>query len=481
MTSILEHPDKLVAAARIKPDWWIERFLGIKLWQKQKDIALSVARNSRTAVRSCETAGKTCVAACIALWFLYNHRPATVLTTAPTFRQVSEILWREIAQRFNNALMPLDGNLTATRLELDNNWFALGLSTDEPVRFQGFHNQFVLVIVDEASGVPKTVYQAIENPLAAGHTRLLLIGNPTDTSGDFFSAFASEIYNTFHISAFDTPNFTSYGVTLDDVKSGVWPERMGATRLAVQDGAWINKLPYRTLIAPLRVEERLKEWGEGSFAFQCYILGEFPQSGVNNLFPISLIERAMKNELKVDEKERKVAAVDIARYGDDYTVFGLRHGNKVVVLEQWAHRDTMFTAGRVKRLSEEHKAVSVRVDSVGVGAGVADALKENGIRVEEINGGAKPLDTEQFLNLRAELYWNLLKKMQEGEIELPNDPALKAQLADVRYRYNSAGKLQIESKEDMRARGSKSPDKADVMMMLFKPVRARIEPVVVDW
>ena len=116
-----------------------------------------------------------------------------------------------------------------------------------------------------------------------------------------------------------------------------------------------------------------------------------------------------------------------------------------------------------------------------MGAGVADALKEHGVRVEEINAGSKPLDTEQFLNVRAELYWNLLKKMQEDEIELPNDPALKAQLADVRYRYNSAGKLQIESKEDMRARGSKSPDKADVMMMLFKPVRARTEPVAVDW
>lgn len=130
---------------------------------------------------------------------------------------------------------------------------------------------------------------------------------------------------------------------------------------------------------------------------------------------------------------------------------------------------------------KDNKPLVTRVDSVGVGGGVVDRLKEIGERMEEVNVGMKAVDTEQFLNSRAEYYYHLLKRLEDHELALPNDPKLKAQLADIRYKYTSKGQLQLETKEEMRSRGSKSPDRADALMMLCMPLRRTAKPTVWRW
>jgi len=114
--------------------------------------------------------------------------------------------------------------------------------------------------------------------------------------------------------------------------------------------------------------------------------------------------------------------------------------------------------------------VITRIDSVGTGSGTYDILQANGLAVEEFNGAEQALDKEIFGNIRAELYFALANKLQNGEIQLPKDSKLNAQLVDIRYRYNVKNQLLIESKEEARSRGVKSPDRADALMMLFKPV-----------
>jgi hypothetical protein len=451
---------QIIGRAQRDPTWWIKTVLGVDLWQRQKEIAQSVADNVRTAVRSDSGSGKSYVASCVALWFLYNHYPSTVITTAPTFRQVESILWREISSRFGGAKVPLSGRLNSTNLNIEDNWFAIGLSTDQPERFQGFHNKYTLVIGDEASGLSEEVYAAIENPLSSGNAKLLLIGNPTQSIGTFRSAFTSEIYRQFHISAFDTPNFTQFGITLEDIKAKTWQAKV------------TGPLPYPTLITPNWVAERFQEWGEGSFLFQVYVMGNFPEAGVNNLMKLSDIEKCTNQGLKAEGISR--AALDISRYGDDETVFMLAQGNKVTLLEAWGHQDTVYTAGRTARLMRTHTPTITTVDSIGVGGGVADILKAEGLPVNELNVGAPALDTEQFYNRRAELYWLLSKKVENGEVDIPDSTKLKAQLADVRYKYNIKGQLVIESKEEMRARGSKSPDYADTLMMLMGVLANRV-------
>jgi hypothetical protein len=387
-----------------------------------------------------------------------------VLTTSSGFKQLENVLWREIGLLHKGAKVPLDGQLLATELNLAPNWFAIGISTDHIERFTGYHNKNILVIGDEAPGLEDVVYVAMENPMATGNAHQLLIGNPTRPTGGFRDAFESEIYTKFHISCFDTPNFREFGITIEDIRANTWKEKIGD-----------RPLPAPMLITPEYVYGRYLDWGEQSYHFQVFCLGNFPEGGVNNLFKLSDIEAAIGRDIKTEGV--KVSALDVARYGDDESIYGERVGDAVTKIEAWSHQDTTFTAGRTLRFVKDFQPARVLVDAVGVGGGVADTLKHElperlpNCNVIEFNAGEQAIDKERFGNRRAEVYWDLAKRFEEGQISLPKDNTkvekLKAQLCDIRYFYDKKGKLWIESKEQMRSRGSKSPDAADMLMMLF--------------
>jgi hypothetical protein len=166
------------------------------------------------------------IAARVALWFLYAFPNSKIISTAPTFRQVEDILWREIRSVKAKARIPLAGKLNNTSLDLSEQWFATGLSTDTPERFQGFHAVDVLLIVDEASGVAEDIFNASKGIVSSRHARVLYIGNPTTTSGTFYNAFNLPGYAQIHISAFDTPNFTEFGITLADIRANTWEAKI---------------------------------------------------------------------------------------------------------------------------------------------------------------------------------------------------------------------------------------------------------------
>jgi len=444
--------------ALTKPSEWIETVFQCKLWSKQREIVNSVLKNPRTVVPSCSSSGKTFSAGHIAVWFLANYCPSTVITTAPTFRQVEAILWREIAEAWGKCVLPFEAKLTTTDLKMkdpdgmNRDWFAIGLSTDEPERFQGLHNKYVLVIGDEASGLPEGVYQAMENPLASGFTRLLLIGNPTQSVGGFRDAYLSPIYNSISISAFDTPNFE--GITLDDIRKDTWKDKIG------------DKLPYPNLINPQWVSERFTEWGENSNLFQVYVLGRFPEAGERNLFRMSDIEAAIKRELNPEGD--KIASVDISLEGGDETVYGTKMGNHVFPMKGWSHQDSNYTEGRIVREYRNDTPTKIFIEPQGIGGPVIDHLNDLGVPVTKWNPAEKAVDSERFLNLRAEQYWLLSRRFETGEIDIPDDTRLKAQLAEIQFDYTN-GRMFIESKKSMKSRGVKSPDRADALMMLFTP------------
>ncbi len=443
------------------PDLWIENYLGCDMWAIPKLIARSTFENPRTAVASCSATSKSHSAARIGIAFLYLFSPSTVITTAPTFRQVQDILWREIGMAWEGAKVNLGGELKTVGIQISKDWFAIGLSTDEPEKFQGLHNRNVLVIGDEASGLTPAVYTAMENPLSSGNAHLLLIGNPTQPVGNFKDAFESPLYKAFHISCFDTPNFTEFGITMDDIRHNAWKAKIGD-----------NEFPRPYLISPLWVWERYEEWGENNILFQVYCLGQFPDAGVNTLIPVHTIDYAM-DTVSLDAKGEKVASLDVSRYGDDESVYMLRQGNKILKMVTWGHQDNIYTAGRTARFLREDKPLTCRIDAVGVGAGVYDILTDNGFEnIEEYNGAEAALDTEIFGNSRAEIYFKIANMLQANEIDLRPDAKLRAQLADIRYKYNTKNQLLIESKEEARSRGVKSPDRADALLMLFKPVSA---------
>jgi len=432
--------------ARRDPVFFVRRVLGGDPWEKQEEVLNAVRDHRRVAVRACHGVGKTKVAAWVALWFLYCHRNSKVITTAPTWHQVENLLWREIHAAHATSRIPLGGKVLQTQIELGKQWFALGLSTDKPERFQGFHAENILLIVDEASGVDQRIFEAAEGFLTSPGAKLLLIGNPTQLSGEFYNAFRSPLYHKIHISAFDSPNLKAGKVVR----------------------------PY--LVTPEWVEEKRIQWGEDSPMWYSRVLGEFPEQGDDTLIPLAWIEAAQRRWSEIPPGQPIELGVDVARYGSDSTVIILRRGERAEIVRRLRGQDTMQVAGAVIDALCSTSATVAKVDVVGLGAGVVDRLKEQKQPVREMNAGEAAHDKERFVNRRAEWYWALRERFQAGDIAIPPDDELAAQLASLKYKFDSRGRIQIESKEDMRKRGLPSPDKADALMLVFAPTDMLPEP-----
>ena len=162
--------------------------------------------------------------------------------------------------------------------------------------------------------------------------------------------------------------------------------------------------------------------------------------------------------------------VDVAREGDDSSVATVRSGCRVIYTDSWGKTDLMETSGiilqKIERFNLDPK--NVNLDSVGVGAGVYDRLREQKVYVNGIIAGGEPQDKEHYINIRAEMYDNLRKRFEAGTISIPDDQDLIAQLSSIRFKIASDKKLQIVSKEDMkRIYHLKSPDKSDSLALAF--------------
>lgn len=428
-------PQKPQANWASDPAGYLRTVLKADLWERQQEIAEAVRDHRRVAVRSCHHSGKTFCAAALAHWWLHAFNPSLVISTAPTLRQVKDLLWYEIAAHARRA--HLGGKLATLSYDLSTTQRALGFTTNEPERFQGWHSENILVIVDEASGVGEEIYQAIEGILTGPNAHLLLIGNPNFPGGQFYEAFRSPLYAKFHISAYDVP------------------ERL-------LPAAW--------------AEERLAEWGEHSPAYQVRVLGNFPPQGENSLISLAWVQAAMERE--ASEGSPCELGADIGRYGTDESVAYVRRGSAVVAVEVWRGSDTMQSAGRIAQLGRAHKCELLKVDDVGVGGGVVDRLAEEGFPVVGVNVGNTARDSENYFNLRTELFQGLADRFKDGDIALPKDDMLLSQLTELQFTFTPKGQKKLESKEDMRkrrgstAKGWQSPDRADALMLCFGSVNA---------
>ena len=182
--------------------------LGVRLWEKQEEVLNALTTHRRVAVKAGNGLGKGFCAAVAVLWFMHVHRDAAIaLSTAPTFRQVRHILWRQIHRLYRPAAGFLGGKMLDTRWELDDDRYAMGLSADSADQFQGFHSPNMFIVVDEAEGVGDEIFEAIESVMTSADPLLLLIGNPTTMTGAFRRAFHEErsLYGAITISALGQP------------------------------------------------------------------------------------------------------------------------------------------------------------------------------------------------------------------------------------------------------------------------------------
>lgn len=440
-------------APPLSPVAFAHDVLRVKLWAGQVEALEALAQRRRVAVKAGNGLGKGFCAAVALLWFIHAHPDAAIaLSTAPTFRQVRHILWRQVHQLYRRAPRILGGRLLDTRWEITGDRYAMGLSADSADQFQGFHSPNMFIVVDEAEGVADEIYEAIEAVMTSAGSRLLLIGNPTTMSGAFRRAFHEErrIYHTITISALDSPNVQAGKPVIPGLATARW------------------------------VDERREIWGEDSPVYRARVLGQFPDQGEDTLLRLSDLEAAAARHTSgaaPDANARGgdvVLAVDVARFGADRSVILRRRGDRVEDIRVLRQMDTMQLTGWIAAAIRESGAAQVCVDEIGLGAGVVDRLRELGHPVRGVNVAQKARQADQYANLRAEGYWNLRERFRAGRIAIPPDQELIGELSALRYYYSSNERIQMESKEQIRKRGLPSPDKADALMLAYLSPASRL-------
>ncbi|HUP02149.1 MAG TPA: hypothetical protein VM737_11610, partial [Gemmatimonadota bacterium] len=436
------------AKYRDDPNGFIRDVLKGEPWAAQVEIAENVRDHPRVVVRSCNGAGKDWLAARLALWAAVARR-ALVLITGPVERQVREIVFGEIKRAFHRN-PDLPGELYEQALKFGRSETAgiIGFTSTSASRLTGHHAPAVFVIITEAQGVEPFAWEGMLACATGEDSRILAVGNPLQPTGRFYQVSRLATWKSFRISAEDHPN----------VREG----------REVIPGA----------ITPAFVETMASEYGRGSGVFAARVLGEFPDEADDTLCRRSWLEAAAVRWRKAEGRGvgLYVLAVDPARYGMDQTVLAVRRGAVVERIVAWAKKDTMETVGRVSEaLAELPAGRRLVVDEVGIGAGVVDRLRERGAGPLPFNGGRRPRDPNRFANTRAECFWALRKLLENGEIALPHDEKLFDELALMRWRTNSAGKVMIEPKDRLKERIGRSPDRADAVAMAFWWVADRQE------
>lgn len=196
----------------------------------------------------------------------------------------------------------------------------------------------------------------------------------------------------------------------------------------------------------------------------------FVSSTEDIVIPYNLIQDALNRDVRYDHAPR-IAGLDVARFGNDRTALLVRQGGNVSYAETWGHCDLVETAGRAIDRYKSGLYDIVAVDTIGVGAGVADILRANEIPTVMVQVSESAVDADRFVRSRDELWWNLRKWFEEGECSIPKslnqqmrDDIVK-DIQDIHYKYTPSGKIQIESKDEIKERLGLSPDLGDALCL----------------
>jgi phage terminase large subunit len=429
------------------PVAYAEECLGVSLWEKQKEILRKVAANGRTAVRSGHKIGKSNTASVLAVWWTAfpEVRPeARCILTSAGARQVRTILWRELKKLHGQKKSVIGGHLNelpSNGLQWGDGREIIGFTAKDAEKIAGISGAHLLFIVDEASGVAEEIFEAVEGNRAGG-AKILLLSNPTQTSGTFFDAFHTSraFYATIHVSSEDTPNCREGRLVIPGLATREW------------------------------VEEKLKEWGEGDPRFQVRVRGNFPLESSDTIIGLGLVERALLAWDDLEYVGPLVLGVDVARFGDDDTVIAPRRGKKVYPLIRLHSLDTEEVAAKVHeaavklRLSPE-EVPRVNVDVIGIGAGVFDKLRRiKALHAVGVDASATAPDAVNYANTRAQLWFNL-RDFLKGGGGIPNDPKMETEMVAPKYQFGADGRYRVEPKDDIKERIGRSPDAAEAVML----------------
>lgn len=452
---------------------WQADVLGLRTYKKMRDIAETAlfSERNRTAIKSSNGTSKTFTMGAMVLWNGAVHEPGESLSimTAPSNAQIEKGLvkhMKSFKNRANQRGFVLPGHINEQMEWVFDGpegkvYLAYGrtpASGSEVSTFQGVRAESgkTTIFIDEAGGVSRGLWTAVEAIITGKQSRLIAIGNPDEIGTEWQAIFEERkydnLYNRFTLSTFDLPPSTGEVVYPDD------PEMEEQIQGALTQPEW--------------AENKLLMWGAKDARYLSKVLGEFPKDGGSGFFPQAALNKAYAAEIEHVGGSSRVAGVDIARFGQDESVFVLNVGGNVRVLDTWGKSDTVTSARRIHKLAMDHGVQELRIDSTGVGGGVFDMLDsldefaEKGYLLIGVDNGSASPDHTKWTNMRAYAHDSLLEQMHSGWIDLDYDDAeLREELQLISFQFSSRGGIQITAKDKMKTAMGGSPDRADAVIL----------------
>jgi hypothetical protein len=447
--------------ARVDPVEWASTVLTINLWSAQREIMQALLDHTHVAVKSAHGTGKSLLAAVAMLWWISGAgRPvgeALAVSSAPTSTQLSAVVWRELARLHRLGALP--GRVTGGAVPtwtIDGAIVALGRKPQDLVdveaatsAFQGLHARWPLVVLDEAGGCPAFLYDGAEAVATSEASRILAIGNPTDPHSRFATVCApGSGWHVITVPAESTPAFT---------------------------GEKVSPALLEMLVSPRWVAERRQRWGESSPLWTSRVMAEFPTNADDALVELAHIEAAQRRELPGEAPP--IYGVDAARGGKDFSVVYENRGGRLRMRHRENGADLMSLTGTVARLLHDGGVeASAVIDATGIGAGVFDRLREQGLPVRAFVAAERASDPSRYKNRRAETAWRVRELAREGALDIhPGDEALAGELVAQTWGVDSSGRIILSPKSDQ----AKSPDHFDAAAMSLAGSGVGQAPVIV--
>lgn len=430
---------EMIAALRADPVLFVESVLEATPQRWQAEALRAIATHDKVAIKSGHGVGKTAFESWVVLWQLLTHYPTKVAITANSAHQLSDVLWTEIDRWARNMPAPfkelLEFKSDKIALKGASDSFAVARTSrrENPEALAGFHSPHMMFVVEEASGVPNVIFETASGALSTPGAKIIMCGNPTRSDGYFYDAFHSD------------------------------RDRWHCITVSCEEGEYVD---------PKFIVDMAEKYGDQSNVFRVRVLGEFPTQSDDVLLPLHLIEDATRRDVEAGPTTPVTWGLDVARYGGDRSALCKRQGNVLIEkIKTWQNKDLMELAGIVLA---EYDAVpysmrpqAIYVDAIGLGAGLADRLRELDLPAVAVSVSESASLKDRFNKLRDELFWTAREWFEARDCHMPSDDTLISELSGIRYKYLSTGKLKVESKDEMKKRGQRSPDVADSFVLTF--------------
>ncbi len=425
---------------RNDPAGFAENVIKMPPLEWQREVMQAVASGERRlSIKSGHGVGKSSCAAALILHFILTRYPCKIVVTAPTASQLYDALFAEVKRRLKEMPPAISKLLEATsdRIVLKSSpteafCSARTSSKERPEAMAGVHSENVLLIADEASGIPEEVFESAAGSMSGHNATTLLLGNPVRTSGFFYR-------------------------THTDLSDDWWTKTVSCSD--------------NPLVAEDFIKDMASRYGETSNSFRVRVLGEFPEADDDTYIPLYLIEQAASRDIEESPSAAVIWGLDCARHGSDRSALAKRKGATLIEMKTWRDKSTMELAGIIVDEYENtpiiDRPTEICVDVIGIGAGVYDRLLELDLPARSVNVAESASMTQKYMRLRDELWGRAREWFESRECVIVDDAQLIHELAAPRFAFTSSGKIKIESKDEMRKRGIKSPDMADAVCLTF--------------